>query len=49
MAKRSVEEDGGEAFAGPSKPRVIYERPGERELPMISVSYDISQKFGARS
>ncbi|KAI9632559.1 cytochrome oxidase complex assembly protein 1-domain-containing protein [Dioszegia hungarica] len=36
MAKRSLEEEGGEAFAGPSKPRVMYERPGGRELPMIS-------------
>ena len=28
----------GERFAGPSRPRAIYERPGDRELPVISVS-----------
>lgn len=27
-----------EAFEGPSKPRLIYERPGGRELPKVRVS-----------
>lgn len=27
-----------EAFDGPSRPRMYYDRPGERELPKISVS-----------
>lgn len=28
----------GERFAGPSRPRAIYERPGDRDLPKIGVS-----------
>lgn len=27
----------GDDFAGPSKPRLVYERPGERDLPILKV------------
>lgn len=40
-AERIVAREGdpeGERFAGPSRPRAIYERPGDRELPRIGVS-----------
>jgi hypothetical protein len=28
----------GDDFAGPSRPRLVYERPGERDLPSLKVS-----------
>jgi len=32
-----VRTEKGDDFAGPSKPRLVYERPGERELPSLKV------------
>jgi len=29
----------GDDFAGPSKPRLVYERPGERDLPNLKVRH----------
>lgn len=31
----------GDNFAGPSKPRLVYERPGEKELPKLKVSHAV--------
>jgi hypothetical protein len=37
-----VEQGKGDDFAGPSRPRMVYERPGERDLPLLKVSLIIS-------
>lgn len=37
-----------EAFEGPSKPRLIYERPGGRELPKVRVSRGLGAWHNAR-
>lgn len=36
--KGRAEKEVFEAFEGPSRPRLIYERPGGRELPKVRVS-----------
>jgi hypothetical protein len=37
-----------EAFDGPSKPRMYYDRPADRELPLISVSHACTTSGDAR-
>lgn len=33
-----VRSEKGDDFAGPSRPRLVYERPGEKDLPKLKVS-----------
>lgn len=32
-----IKTERGDAFAGPSRPRMVYERPGEKDLPKLKV------------
>jgi hypothetical protein len=43
-----VKTEKGDDFAGPSKPRLVYERPGERELPSLKVRLLDGSYLGSR-
>jgi hypothetical protein len=37
-----IKTERGDDFAGPSRPRMVYERPGEKDLPKLKVSRRVS-------
>lgn len=43
--KGRAEKEVFEAFEGPSRPRLIYERPGGRELPKVRVSKGCRKQY----